>query len=81
MCLLNHGHLALHRNGHVDNLVQELHLWNLHGLHRWYLPLLRKWNVRHCIDELSLWNPPRFSAQLELLEPASAFSRNRRPSC
>ena len=29
---LNHGHLSFHHNGNVDNLVQELHLCNLHDL-------------------------------------------------
>ena len=29
---LNHGHLALHHNGNVDNLAEELHLCNLHDL-------------------------------------------------
>ena len=30
--LVNHGHLALQRNGHVHNRVRELLLLNLHGL-------------------------------------------------
>ena len=41
---LNHGHLALHHNGNVDNLAQELHLCNLHDL----LHNLNCWTCHCC---------------------------------
>ena len=40
------------RNGHEDNLVQELHLWNLHGLQQFCTTT----GMSPLTQELHLWN-------------------------
>ena len=53
---LGHRRLSLHADLHVDNLVQELHLWSLHSV----LPALRTWFheelgvSHHSVTELNL---------------------------
>ena len=53
---LNRGHLTLHHHGHLDNLVQELHLWEISSVF-WTICIIdtESVNLHDLLHNLNCW--------------------------